>query len=254
MHRQQCLYGSKTTLRLCIDYRQLNLKTIKDAFPLPRIDECLEALTGSRYFSTLDLAHGYYQCAIDARELPKTAFRVGTSGLYEFTRMPMGLCNAPATFSRLVNHVLGNENFNSLLIYLDDILVFGKSVDEMIQRLDTVFGKLRDFGLKIKPQKCSLFRCEVTFLGHIVSAAGVATDPEKTKAVQEWEEPTSETNLRSFLELAGYYRRYVPSFAQIAKLLHQCISKATVPRDKCHKRVQFSMKSGIKIVLWLFRG
>ena len=215
------------SLRLCIDYRQLNLKTIKDAFPLPRVGECLEALTGSRYFSTLDLAHGYYQCAIDTQDVPKTAFRVGTSGLYEFTRMPMGLCNAPATFSRLMNHVLGNENFNSLLIYLDDILVFGKSVDEMIQRLDTVFGKLRAFGLKIKPQKCTLFRREVKFLGHIVSAAGVATDPEKIKAVQEWEEPTSETELRSFLGLAGYYRRYVPSFAQIAKPLHQCIGKAT---------------------------
>ena len=123
--------------------------------------------------------------------------------------------------------MLGNENFNSLLIYLDDILVFGKSVDEMIQRLDTVFGKLRAFGLKIKPQKCTLFRREVKFLGHIVSAAGVATDPEKIKAVQEWEEPTSETELRSFLGLAGYYHRYVPSFAQIAKPLHQCIGKAT---------------------------
>ena len=225
------------SLRLCIDYRQLNLKTINDAFPLPRVDECLEAITGSKYFSTLDLAHGYYQCAIDARDVPKTAFRVGTSGLYEFTRMPMGLCNAPATFSRLMNHVLGNENFNSLLIYLDDVLVFGKSVDEMLQRLDTVFGKLRAFGLKIKPQKCSLFRREVKFLGHIVSAAGVATDPEKIKAVQEWEEPTSETELRSFLGLAGYYRRYVPSFAQIAKPLHQCIGKATNTKKGAKKRL-----------------
>ena len=225
------------SLRLCIDYRQLNLKTIKDAFPLPRVDECLEALTGSKYFSTLDLAHGYYQYAIDARDVPKTAFRVGTSGLYEFTRMPMGLCNAPATFSRLMNHVLGNENFNSLLIYLDDVLVFGKSVDEMLQRLDTVFGKLRVFGLKIKPQKCSLFRREVKFLGHIVSAAGVATDPEKIKAVQEWQEPTSETELRSFLGLAGYYRRYVPSFAQIAKPLHQCIGKATNTKKGAKKRL-----------------
>ena len=215
------------SLRLCIDYRQLNLKTIKEAFPLPRVDECLEALTGAKYFSTLDLAHGYYQCAIDARDVPKTAFRVGNSGLYEFTRMPMGLCNAPATFSRLMDHVLGNENFHSLLIYLDDVLVFGKSVDEMLQRLDLVFSKLRAFGLKIKPQKCSLFRQEVKFLGHIVSAERVATDPDKIKAVEEWQEPKSESDLRSFLGLAGYYRRYVPSFAQIAKPLPQCISKAT---------------------------
>ena len=132
-----------------------------------------------------------------------------------------------------MNHVLGNENFNSLLIYL----VFGKSVYEMIQRLDTVFGKLRAFRLKIKPQKCSLFRREVKFLGHIVSAAAVATDPEKIKAVQEWEEPTSETELRSFLGLAGYYRRYVPSFAQIAKPLHQCIGKATNTKKGTKRKV-----------------
>ena len=231
-----------------------HLKTIKDTFPLPRVDECLEALTGAKYFSTLDLAHGYYQCAIDARDVPKTAFRVGNSGPYEFTRMPMGLCNAPATFSRLMDHVLGNENFHSLLIYLDDVLVFGKSVEEM----DLVFSKLRAFGLKIKPQKCSLFRQEVKFLGHIVSAEGVATDPDKIKAVQEWQEPKSESDLRSFLGLAGYYRRYVSSFAQIAKPLHQCIGKATNSkkgtRRKTPRETNSSMKSGIEIVVWHSRG
>ena len=182
------------SLRLCIDYRQLNLKTIKYAFPLPSVDECMEALAGAKFFTTLDLAHGYYQCAIDARYVPKTAFRVGLSGLYEFTRMSMGLCNAPATFSRLMDHVLGEDNFHSLLIYLDDVLVFGNSVDEMIERLDSVFGKLRAFGLKIKPQKCSLFRREVKLLGHIVSTEGIATDPDKIKTVQKWHKPNSESD------------------------------------------------------------
>ena len=228
------------SLRLCIDYRQLNLRTIKDAFPLPRVDECLEALAGAKYFTTLDLAHGYYQCAIDARDVPKTAFRVGSSGLYEFTRMPMGLCNAPATFSRLMDHVLGEDNFHSLLIYLDDVLVFGNSVNEMIERPDSVFGKLRAFGLKIKPQKCSLFRREVKFLGHIVSTEGIATDPDKIKAVQEWQKPNSESDLRSFLGLAGYYRRYVPSFAQIAKPLHHCLGNTTKTKKGSRRQPQDS--------------
>ena len=132
----QLVRKKDNSLRL---YRQLNLKTIKCDFPLQRVDECLEALAGPKYFTMLDLAHGYYQCAIDARYVAKTAFRVGSSGLYEFTRMPMGLCNAPATFSRLMGLRSCNGQFHSLLIYLDDVLVFGKSVDEMIERPNSVF-------------------------------------------------------------------------------------------------------------------
>ena len=165
---------------------------------------------------------------------------VGSSGLYEFTRMPMGLCNAPATFSRLMDHVLGEDNFHSLLIYLDDVLVFGNLVDEMIERLDSVFGKLRAFGLKIKPQKCSLFRREVKFLGHIVSTEGIATDPDKIKAVQEWQKPNSKSDLRSFLGLAGYYRRYVPSFAEIAKPLHHCLGNTTKTKKGSRRQPQDS--------------
>ena len=218
------------SLRLCVDYRMLNGKTRKDAYPLPRIEEALDSLKGATLFSSIDLAQGYHQVAIDEADIPKTAFRAGTGGLFEYLRMPFGLSNAPATFQRLMEAVMGDLNFSALLLYLDDILVFSKTYEEHLERLEVVFQRLRQHGLKIKPSKCHLLRRECNYLGHVVSAGGVATDPSKTKAIQSWPCPRSEKELRSFLGLAGYYRRFVKGFSKIAAPLHALLSK-----DGCKK-------------------
>lgn len=212
------------SLRLCVDYRQLNKKTIKDAYPLPRIEETLDMLHGTKYFSSIDLAQGYYQVEMDEQSIPKTAFRVGTGGLYEYLRMPFGLCNSPATFQRLMEACFSEENFEILLIYLDDILVFSKSIEEHFNRLDIVFSKLKQNGLKMKPSKCRFFQKSVKYLGHIVSSEGISTDPEKTEAVKLWPKPNTEKELRSFLGIAGYYRRFVRDFSKIARPLHELTS------------------------------
>ena len=213
------------SIRLCVDYRLLNSRTIKDAYPLPSIEETLDLLNGAKYFSSIDLAQGYHQVAMDEKDIHKTAFRVGSGGLYEYLRMPFGLCNSPATFQRLMEVCLSEENFETLVLYLDDILVFSRTIEEHIQRLDTVFTKLKTHGLKIKPSKCHFFRREVKYLGHVVSQKGVSTDPDKTEAIRSWPKPTTEKQLRSFLGIAGYYRRFVEGFAKIAAPLHAILSK-----------------------------
>ena len=208
----------------CVYYRALNVKTHKDAYSLPRIDEALDTLKGAKYFCSLDLTHGYHQIPVDEEEIEKTAFRVGTGGLYEYTRMPFDLCNAPATFMRVMDKVFGDQNYQTLLIYLDDILVFGATVQETLERLDMVFSRLSQYNLKVKPEKCHLFHRRLRFLGHIISEDGVSPDPEKTRAVQEWDRPQTEAELRSFLDLTGYYRRFKAGYAKIAASLQALLS------------------------------
>jgi hypothetical protein len=185
-------------IRMCVDYRSLNSKTRKDAYPLPRIEETLEVLKGARYFCSLDLAHGYHQVKVAEKDIEKTAFRVGTGGLYEFSRMPFGLCNAPGTFMRLMDKVFGDQNFQSVLIYLDDILIFGSTYEETMDRLKMVLHRLQKVNLKVKTEKCFLFFKRLRYLGHIISEEGVSPDPEKIKSVSEWPVPRSETELRNF--------------------------------------------------------
>ena len=206
--------------RLCVDYRQLNAVTIKDAFPLPRVDDSLAALSGSRWFSTLDLASGYWLVAMDAGTQEKAAF-VTSSGLYQWTVMPFGLCNAPSTFARLMELVLKGLHWKICLIYLDDVIVMGRTFEEELERLKEVFERLARAGLKLKPKNCFLFQKRVSYLGHVVTEEGIAADPEKVEQVRTWPTPENSTEVKSFLGLASYYRRFIPDFSTIAKPLYK---------------------------------
>lgn len=219
------------SLRMCVDYRPLNGKTRKDEFPLPRIEESLDALSGARWFSTIDLASGYNQVPVLEKDRPKTAFCT-PFGLFEFNRMPFGLCNAPSTFQRLMQRMFGDQQGQSLLLYLDDIVIYSSSVEQHLQRLEMVLGRLQKEGLKAKLEKCAFFQQEVGYLGHVISSQGVSTDPKKIEAVANWRRPSQVSELRSFLGFASYYRRFVSGFAKLAGPLHQLVAElaGTKPR------------------------
>ncbi|BHF62603.1 hypothetical protein SprV_0200558800 [Sparganum proliferum] len=212
------------SMRLCIDYRKLNAVTKEDSFPLPRIDTTLDALAGNTMFSTLDLASGYWQVEVRPSDREKTAFAV-PSGLYEFETMPFGLANAPSTFQRLMNQVLAQLIPTSCLVYMDDIIVLGKDFDSHLKNIRAVFNILRQAGLTLKPSKCIFIKPRVKFLGHVVSAAGIETDDEKVTQIREWPTPADVTEVRSFLGLASYYRRFIKDYAQIAGPLHKLTQK-----------------------------
>ena len=210
--------------RFCIDYRRLNDVTVKDAYPLPRIDESLDQLAGAKWFSCLDLSAGYWQVEVDPDDRQKTAF-IPRRGLYEFNVMPFGLCNAPATFERLMELVLSGLHWQICLIYLDDIIIFGKTFAEMIQNLDTVLARFAQAGLKLKSQKCQLFKREVDFLGHVINKHGIHTNPQKIECVKTWPTPKNITELRSFLGLCSYYRRFIANYSHVAKPLTRLTEK-----------------------------
>jgi transposase InsO family protein len=212
------------TLRFCIDYRMLNNITRKDAYPLPRIGDCLDALGGAKYFSAFDLRSGYHQVEMAEKDKDKTSF-VTRTGTYRYKVMSFGLCNAPATFQRIMDVVMAGLNFQVCLVYLDDIILFSKTVREHLDRLELLLQKLRSANLKLKPSKCKLLRTQVEFLGHIVSAEGIGTDPRKIEAVLDWPIPSNLTEVRSFLGLCSYYRRFVKSFSSIAAPLHALAGK-----------------------------
>ena len=206
-------------LRLCIDFRQLNNRTIKDNYALPRIDEILESLSGNRYFSVLDMKSGYHQIEIEESHKERTAFTVGPLGFYEYNRMPFGLTNAPATYQRVMEACLGDLHLNICHIYLDDLIVYGRTFEEHLDRLQRVFQKLREAGLKLTPKKCHLFKGKVKYVGHIVSAEGIEPDPEKIQKAMDWPTPTSKEEVRQFLGFIGYYRKFVKDFSKTAKPL-----------------------------------
>lgn len=213
------------SVRFCCDYRKLNSVTHRDAYPLPRVEESLDALGQACLFSSLDLTSGYFQVAVEEEDQEKTAVTT-PFGLFQWTRMPFGLCNAPATFQRLMESVLGDLAFDVLLVYLDDILVFSKDFHSHLEKLDLVFRRLRDHGLKLNPKKCFLLRPEVKFLGHVVSAAGIQVDMEKVSVLLNWPIPSSIREVRQVVGFMSYYRRFVPNFAQVARPLHALMGQA----------------------------
>ena len=175
-------------LRLCVDYRKVNSRTRTDSFPLPRKDESLDAFNGAQWFTRLDLASGFNQVAGEEEDKPKTAFTT-SFGLFEYNRMPFGLCGAPATFQRLMHSCPHDQIYQLLLVYLYDVIVFSKTFDEHLERLDKVLTRLAQQGLKIKREKCSFLRREVSYLGYVVSSNGVSTDPDKISVVRNWPVP-----------------------------------------------------------------
>uniref|UniRef100_A0A8C5QJQ2 Gypsy retrotransposon integrase-like protein 1 n=1 Tax=Leptobrachium leishanense TaxID=445787 RepID=A0A8C5QJQ2_9ANUR len=214
------------SVRLCIDYRTLNRRTIPDQYAPPRIEDALQCLSGAKWFSVLDLRSGYHQIPMHPEDKEKTAF-ICPLGFFEFNRMPQGLTGAPATFQRLMEKTVGDMNLIEVLVYLDDIIVFGKTLEEHEQRLEKVLKRLHEEGLKLSLEKCQFCLPSVTYLGHVVSAEGVSTDPRNLEAVASWPRPRNVTELRSFLGFCSYYRRFVGGFAKIVQPLNKLLQKET---------------------------
>ena len=210
------------SLRFCVDYRILNSRTIRDAFPLPRIEETIDALSGARYFSSLDLRSGYWQVELKEEHKERTAFTAGPLGFYEFNSMPFGLTNAPTTFQKLMHRCLGDLH-DDCLVYLDDIVVFSSSISEHIEKLEKVFQRLQQYNLKLKPSKCHFLKSELLYLGHVVSSRGVHTDPDKLTAVRTWPTPTNIKEVQQFIGFVGFYRRFIQNFAKISEPLHKLL-------------------------------
>eukprot|EP00253_Pinus_taeda_P017694 PITA_17694 len=203
------------TLRMCIDYRQLNKLTIKNKYPLPRIDELFDQVKGATVFSKIDLRSGYHQIRIKDEDIAKTAFRT-RYGHYEFVVLPFGLTNAPATFMCLMNSIFHPYLDQFVLIFIDDILIYSRTIEEHYEHLRIVLQTLREHQLYAKFSKCDFFKEEIQYLGHVITKEGIAVDPEKIKAIMDWLVPKDVADVRSFMGLAGYYRRVVEGFSKVA--------------------------------------
>jgi hypothetical protein len=224
------------TLRMCVDYRPSNEVTIKNKYPLPRIDILFDQLAGAKVFSKIDLRSGYHQIKIRPKDIPKTAFTT-RYGLYEYLIMSFGLTNAPAHFMYLMNSVFMPELDKFIVLFIDDILVYYKSEEERAEHLRIVLTHLRDHQLYAKFSKYEFCLKEVQFLGHVLSVEGVAVDPGKVKDILNWKPPTSVHEVRSFLGMAGYYRRFKPDFSKVAKPITELLKNQTkfVWSSECEK-------------------
>ena len=196
-------------LRFCIDFCQLNSQTKKDAYPLPQMQETMESMVGTRFFSTMDLKSGFWQVKMAKDSQQYTAFTVGSMGVYEFLRMQYGLCNAPLTFQRLMQNCLGDLNLTYALIYLDDVIVFSWTEEEHLHHLWVVFARFLEHGLKLKPSKCHFLQDEITFLGHEISAEGMKLGMANLKAIKEMAPLKTYTDIRHFTGMTGFFRRFI---------------------------------------------
>lgn len=218
--------SGKTKWRIVIDFRKLNEKTIDDKYPIPNISDVLDKLGNCHYFTTLDLASGFYQVEMNAEDIQKTAFNV-EHGHFEFLRMPMGLKNSPSTFQRVMDNVLRDLQNVVCLVYLDDIIVFSVSLQEHMVNLEKVFKRLRESNFKIQMDKSEFLKLETAYLGHIISKDGIKPNPDKITAIQKFPIPKTATEIKRFLGLLGYYRKFIPDFARITKPMTQCLKKGS---------------------------
>jgi hypothetical protein len=212
------------TQRMCADYRSLNEVTVKNKYPLPRIEDLFDQMKGASVFSKIDLRSGYHQLKILELDIPKTAFRT-RYGLYEYTVMSFGLTNALAYFVYLMNKVFMEYLDKFVVVFIDGILIFSKMEEEHEKHLRMVLEKLRSNQLYAKFSKCEYWLTEVAFLGHVISAGGMSVDPSKVRDVLNWMPPTNASEIRSFLGLAGYYRRFIKDFSKIAKPMTRLLEK-----------------------------
>ena len=211
-------------VRPCVDYRRVNAVTQTDAFPIPKTQDCLDALSGSSMFSTLDITSAYHQIPVRTEDIPKTAF-CSRYGLWEFVTMPFGLCSATATFQRTMEVALSHLQWTSCLIYLDGVVIFGQNCTEHLNRLEAVLERIQSSHLKLSPDKCHLFQNEVTFLGHVISKDGVLPNPDNVAKLVNWPIPQNATDVRSYLGLASYYRRFIKGYSDIAYPMTQLTRK-----------------------------
>ena len=210
-------------IRMCVDYRGLNMSTERPIYPIPDSRQLFDTLSGAKYFSFLDLSNGYYNLEVEEKDKKKTAF-ITRRGQFEFNRLPFGLCGAPATFQKLMNVILKDVNYQKCLIYLDDVLIFSNSFHNHVKNVKIILEKLRLSGVKLSPTKCFFFKKELAYLGHVISDKGIHTDPGKIEKLQKWERPKNLKELQKFLGFCNYYRNFVKDYTEIALPLENLLN------------------------------
>jgi hypothetical protein len=228
------------SVRFCLDYRSLNAVTKRDVYPLPRIDDSLAALRTGVFFSTMDMQAGYYQVPMAKASMEKTAF-ITEDGLYEFRAMPFGLTNAPATFQRFMDATCAGLKWQCLLVYLDDLVVFSTSFEQHLIDLRAVFDRLRQANIQLKPSKCHFAQNKLKYLGHVVSDKGIEADPDKVKAIVEMPEPKDVGELRTFLGMCSYYRKFIDHFSDRSHPLFKLTHLNETYKWEAYERSVFEM-------------
>lgn len=219
--------SGKKKIRVVIDYRKLNEHTVDDRYPMPQIEDILDSLGKSEYFSTIDLKSGFHQIPMDPKHIEKTAFSTD-KGHFEFTRMPFGLKNAPATFQRAMNDILADYIGSKCYVYLDDIIIIGYNLENHLQNLQLVLKRLSEFNLKIQLDKCEFLKKQTEFLGHIITSEGVKPNPEKIEKIIQWPLPKTQKEIKQFLGLVGYYRRFIKDFSKITRPMSKYLKKDAI--------------------------
>lgn len=234
------------SLRWCVDYRQLNAVTIKDVYPLPLAEECVDTLAGNRWFSKLDANSAYYQIYIEPKDKEKTAF-LTKYGSFQFRKMPFGMCNSPSTYSRAINLVMQGLTWKHMLAFLDDMLILGSDFNEHMRNLRMVFTRLREYGLRLKAKKCELCQHKVEFLGRVVSEDGLEMGNSYADSIENWKKPKNIKGVERFLGFANYHRQFIKNYAKIAEPLHRVTGKRpflwTGEQDQAFEQLKLALKS-----------